>query len=374
MSKTTQYSRNSKNKIKEAIQQISQCISTKSYQSANKLLEEKKRSASLANQSYSNNSKSNKKDNNKCFSVNLDFLETLTIENPTVQELLKQLNIDDQNIDIKQIIRENQDYFHHLQKNCACFKCACCNCKCNYVNNAKLVYKSGYNTSYKKSYQFGLTSSSFYTPELNLRYYEQRPIQTPFLEMQTQQRKAFTAHPIQQRYKRQYKKNSASRQFLSTTTYQKMYPDWKDHDPNKKIDAPQHISTHSGIPILTVTSYNKDFTKNRPKTSILSASDVKQMQHHQTYAHITPNYFETTYNSDFQKHHQNNFINSKTEPNIEVYVPLRGLSYDTVNKKAFQNGHIITECQGTKMKKILKLRNQSASMLNAYLNEIYQKQ
>lgn len=47
-------------------------------------LEEKKRSASLANHSYTNNSKSNTKENKKCFSVNLDFLETLTIENPTV--------------------------------------------------------------------------------------------------------------------------------------------------------------------------------------------------------------------------------------------------------------------------------------------------
>ncbi|CAD8056620.1 unnamed protein product [Paramecium sonneborni] len=374
MNKTNYYSHNSKKKIQDAIQQISQCISTKSYQSVNKLLEEKKRSASIANHQCQDLSKTMAKEEKKCFSVNFDFLETLTIENPTVQELLKQLNIEDQNIDIKQIIRENQDYFHHLQKNCACFQCACCNCKCNYANNAKLVYKSGYKTSYKKSYQFGISSSSFYTPELNLRYYEQKPISTPYLEMQTQQRKAFTAHPIQQRYKRQYKKNSASRQFLSTTTYQKMYPDWKDQDPNRKIDAPKHVSTHSGIPILTVTSYSKDYTKARPKTSNLSASDVKKMQYHQTYAHITPNYFETTYNSDFQKYQQNNYINSKTEPNIEIYVPSRGLSYDTVTKKAFQNGHAITECQGTKMKKILKLRNQSASMLNAYLNEMYHKQ
>lgn len=54
-----------------------------------------------------------------------------------------------------------------------------------------------------------------------------------------------------------------------------MYPDWKDQDPHKKIDAPKHVSTHSGIPILTVTSYNKDYIKTRPKTSILSASEVK---------------------------------------------------------------------------------------------------
>ena len=54
-----------------------------------------------------------------------------------------------------------------------------------------------------------------------------------------------------------------------------MYPDWKDHNPDRKIDAPKHISTHSGIPILTVTSYNKDFQKIRPQTSNASASDVK---------------------------------------------------------------------------------------------------
>lgn len=50
-----------------------------------------------------------------------------------------------------------------------------------------------------------------------------------------------------------------------------MYPDWKDHDPDRKISAPKHVSTHSGIPILTVTSYNKDFNMNRPKTSNASA-------------------------------------------------------------------------------------------------------
>mgnify|MGYP001808312876 CR=1 FL=1 len=47
-------------------------------------LEEKKRSASMANHSYKNISKMMPKEDKKCFSVNLEFLENLTIENPTV--------------------------------------------------------------------------------------------------------------------------------------------------------------------------------------------------------------------------------------------------------------------------------------------------
>lgn len=53
-------------------------------------------------------------ENEKCFSVNLDFLDTLTTDDPIVQKLLKSLNINESNIDLKKVVRENQDYFHHL--------------------------------------------------------------------------------------------------------------------------------------------------------------------------------------------------------------------------------------------------------------------
>jgi hypothetical protein len=79
-----------------------------------------------------------------------------------------------------------------------------------------------------------------------------------------------------------------------------------------------------------------------------------------------PTHFTTTYGSDFRKH-INTSYNVKTEPNIEVYVPLKSIPYETSNKKNYSKNHIIAECHGNKMKKMIKLRNQSASMLSAYL-------
>ena len=81
-----------------------------------------------------------------------------------------------------------------------------------------------------------------------------------------------------------------------------------------------------------------------------------------------PSHFTTTYGSDFRKHLNTSYCNTKTEPNIEVYVPLKSIPYETSNKKNYaKNFQIIAECHGNKMKKMIKLRNQSASMLSAYL-------
>ena len=51
------------------------------------------------------------------------------------------------NINFDELFEENMNYFYHLMKLCACYKCICGSCYCE-GKNLKLKYVPGMNTTY----------------------------------------------------------------------------------------------------------------------------------------------------------------------------------------------------------------------------------